>query len=73
MGALLRLSEIVARAADDDVLLEGQVFVEDVAQGEDLGLGLVVDQRQHVDRKARLHGRLGKETVEHHLGVGVAL
>ena len=73
VGALLRLSEIVARAADNDVLLEAQVFVEDVAQREDLGLGLVVDQGQHIDRKARLHGRLGEEAVEHDLGIGVAL
>ena len=42
-----------------------------MAQREDLRLGLVVHQGQHIDRKARLQGRLGKEAVQDHLGVGV--
>ena len=39
MGPLLGLAQIVAGAADDDLLLKGDVLVQDVAQGEDLGLG----------------------------------
>ena len=44
VGALLRLLEVVFRAPDDDLLLEGEVFVDDVAQGEDLRLALVLDK-----------------------------
>ena len=72
MGALLGLSKVELCAPDDDLLLERQVLVQDVAQGEDARLGLVVDQSQHVDGKARLHGGLGKEPVQDHLGIGVA-
>ena len=42
-------------------------------QGQNLGLGLVVDQRQHIDGKGGLKLGLGKETVEDHLGVGILL
>ena len=44
VGALLRLLEVVFRAPDDDLLLEGEVFVDDMAQGEDLRLALVLDK-----------------------------
>ena len=59
-------------APDDDLLLEGEILVQNVAQGEDLRLALVIHKGQHVDRKARLHGGLGKETVQDHLGIGVS-
>ena len=50
-----------------------EVLVQDVPQGEDLGLGLVVHQGQHVDGKGGLQLGLGKQAVQHHLGVGVPL
>ena len=73
MGALLGLTEIIAGAADDHVLLEREILVQDVPQGEDARLGLVIHEGQHVDGKARLHGGLGEEAVQDHLGIGVAL
>ena len=73
VGALLCLAEVKLRAPDDDLFLERQILVQDMAKGEDLRLGLVVDQGQHVDGKARLHGSLGEKAVEDHLGIGVAL
>ncbi len=73
MGPLLGLLQVVAGAADDDLLLEGQVLVDDVPQGEDLGLGLVLHQGQHIDGKGGLELGLGKQAVEHHLGIGVPL
>ena len=48
MSALLGLAQIVARAADDDVLLEGQVLVDNVAQGQYLRLTLIIHERQHI-------------------------
>ena len=42
-------------------------------QGEDLGLGLVLHQGQHVDGKGGLQLGLGKQAVQDHLGVGVPL
>ena len=73
MGPLLRLAQVELGAPEDDLLLEGQVFVQDMPQGADAGLGLVVDQRQHVDGEGDLELGLGKQPVEHHLGVGVLL
>ncbi|CAN4018586.1 Arc-like DNA binding domain-containing protein, partial [Dysosmobacter welbionis] len=48
-------------------------LVNDVAQGEDLGLRLVIHQGQHVDGKAGLQLGLGEQAVQHHLGIGVPL
>ena len=75
MGPLLGLAQIVAGAADDDLLLEGDVLVQDVAQGEDLGLGLAagLHQGQHIDGEGGLELGLCKQAVEHHLGIGVPL
>ena len=74
VGPLLGLLQVVPGAPDDDLLLEGDVLVQDVAQGEDLGLGLpFVHQGQHVDGEGGLELGLGEEPVEHHLGVGVPL
>mgnify|MGYP000391065508 CR=1 FL=1 len=69
------LRQIVAGAADDDLLLEGDVLVQDVAQGEDLGLGLAagLHQGQHIDGEGGLELGLCKQAVEHHLGIGVPL
>ena len=73
MGPLLGLLQVVSGAADDDLLLEGQVLVDDVPQGENFRLGLVLDQSQHIDGKGALQLGLGKQAVEHHLGIGVPL
>ena len=40
--------QVIAGAADDDLLLEGQILVDDVAQGEDLRLGLVLFTRASI-------------------------
>ena len=61
--ALARLFEVILRSARDELFLEGKILVDDVAQGQDFRLLLVVHKRQHIDGKARLHLRLGKETV----------
>ena len=71
MGPLLGLSQVVLGPADDDLLLEGDVLVQDVLQCQNLRLLLVVHQGQHDDGEIGLHGRLSEELVEHHLGVGV--
>ena len=61
--ALARFFEVILRSARDELFLEGKILVDDVAQGQDLRLLLVVHKRQHIDGKARLKLRLGKETV----------
>ena len=71
MRALERFLEVELRAAHDDLFLEGEVLVENVPQGQDLRLRLVIDQREHVHGERGLHLRLGEEPVEHDLGVGV--
>ena len=73
MRPLLRLSEVELRPADDKLLLEGEVFIEYMAQREYLRLGLVIDEGEHIDGKARLKRGLREEAVEHHLRVRVAL
>ena len=73
VGALLGLFQVVFRSAHDQLFLEGEVLVDDVAQVEYLRLGLVVYQRQHVYRKARLHLGLRQQAVEHDLRICVAL
>ena len=42
-----------------------------MTQGEDFRLRLVIDQRQHIDRKARLQRSLREQTVEHDLRIGI--
>ena len=73
VGALLRLFQVVPCPPDDDLLLELQILVDDVPQGEDLRLPLVLHQRQHVDGKRGLELGLGEQAVQHHLRIGVAL
>ena len=48
MGALLRLFQVIAGSADDNLLLEGEVLVQHMAQGKYLGLLLVIHKRQHI-------------------------
>ena len=63
VGPLLSLVQVEPRAADDNLLLEGQVLVEDVPQGQDLRLALVVHQGQHIDGEGGLQLGLGKQAV----------
>ncbi|MPN64634.1 hypothetical protein SDC9_212410 [bioreactor metagenome] len=63
MGPLLGLPQVEFRPADDDLLLKAQIFVQNVAQGQDLGLALVIHQGQHVDGEAVLQLGLGKQAV----------
>ena len=48
-----------------------EIFVDDLPQGENFRLLLVVHQRQHDDAEAGLQGRLLEQIVQHDLGVGV--
>ena len=73
MGPFQRLVQIITGPAEDDLLLEGDVLVQNVAQGENLRLRLVVHQRQHIDGKGGLELGLGKQTVQDHLRVCVLL
>ena len=63
MLALARLFEVILRSARDKLFLEGKILVDDVAQGQNFRLLLVVDERQHVDGEARLKLRLGEQAV----------
>ena len=63
MLALARLFEVILRSARDELFLEGKILVDDMAQGQNFRLLLVVDERQHVDGKARLKLRLGEQAV----------
>lgn len=69
MFALLRLAQVVLRAADDDLALEVDVVGEDLLDRHDLGHP--ARQRQHDDADGVLELGVGVEAVEHHLGVGV--
>ena len=60
---LARFFEVILRSARDELFLEGKILVDDVAQGQDLRLLLVVHKRQHIDGKARLKLRLGEQAV----------
>ena len=63
MLALARLFEVILRSARDELFLEGKILVDDMAQGQNFRLLLVVDERQHVDGEARLKLRLGEQAV----------
>ena len=73
VGPLLGLALFIAGAAGDDLLLEGEVLVQNIPQGENPGLSLVVHQGQHIDGKGGLQLGLGEQMVQHHLGVGIVL
>ena len=66
-----RLFEVELRPSGDDLLLESEILVEHMAQGQDLRLLLVVDQCEHRHAEGRLHLRLGKEAVQNDLRVCV--
>ena len=63
MLAVLRLFELILGAPGDDLLLERQIFVENVPQRQNTRLRLIIDQRQHRHAERGLHLRLGKQAV----------
>ena len=71
MCPLLRLFQVIPGAPGEDFFLMLQVLVDDLPQGKDLRLLLVVHQRQHDDTEAGLQSRLLEQIVQHDLGVGV--
>ena len=75
VGPLLGLAQVIFGAADDDLLLIGDILVQNVPQGQDAGLELAVHlhQGQHIDGEGGLKLGLGEQAVEHHLGVSVTL
>ena len=54
MGPFLGLALVEQGPAGDDLLLEGQILVQNVPQGQDSRLPLVVHQGQHVDGEGGL-------------------
>ena len=73
VSALLCLAQVIARAAEDDLLLIGQIFIQNLAQGEDLRLALVLHEGQHIDGERRLQLRLSEQAVQDDLRVCLAL
>ena len=73
VSPLLRLTQIISGTADYQVLLEGEILIEDMAERQNFRLRLVVDKRKHIDGKAGLQLRLCKEAIEHDLRIGIAL
>ena len=73
MFTLAGLLQIILGAAGDDLQLEGKILINNMPQGQDLRLLLIVHQRQHIDGEAGLHLGLSKEAIQHHLRVGIAL
>ena len=71
MGPFLGFSQVIFCPANDQLFLEGQIFVQNMAQGEDLRLCLVLYQGQHIDRERRLQRRLRIEPIQNNLLVGV--
>ena len=71
VSTLLGLAQIVLGSAGQDVHLVCQVFVQNLPQGQNLGLLLVVHQCQHDDAEIGLQGGLLKQIVQHHLTVGI--
>ncbi|MPN59891.1 hypothetical protein SDC9_207613 [bioreactor metagenome] len=54
VGALPGLVQVVTGTPDDDLLLKGDVFVQNLTQSKDARLGLVVHQSQHDHGKGGL-------------------
>ena len=71
MGPLLGLSQIIAGPAGEHLLLEGDILVQDLPQGEDFRLHLVVHQGQQDHAEGGLHLGLAEQAVQGDLGVGV--
>ena len=71
MRPLLGFFQVIPGAPGENLFLMLEIFVDDLPQGEDFRLLLVVHQRQHDDAEAGLQGRLLEQIVQHDLGVGV--
>jgi len=69
MGALLGLFQVILGTAADDLVLELDVLLDHLLQGQDLG-HLVVNG-QHDDTHGILQLGILVQLVQHHLGVGV--
>ena len=52
MGPFLGFSQVIFCPANDQLFLEGQIFVQNMAQGENTRLRLVIHQREHDNGKA---------------------
>ena len=73
MGALKSLPAVVARPSDYDLLLEGEILSQHLAEIQYLRLSLVIYEGEHYYGKRRLHLGLSEEPVQHDLRVSVAL
>ena len=73
MRSFLRLAKVKARPANDELLLEFEIFSQDVAQGKYFRLGLIVNKGEHIYRKRCLERRQRIEVIENHLRVCVLL
>ena len=71
MCPLLRLFQVIPGAPGEDFFLMLQVLVDDLPQGKNLRLLLVVHQRQHDNAEAGLQSRLLEQIVQHDLRIGV--
>ena len=71
VGALLRLFQLVLRAAQHDLALEADVFLQDLLQRQ--RARLPVDDREHDDAERHLHLRERIQVVQDDLRRSVAL
>jgi len=71
VGPVAGLAEIELGPAADDLAAMVDVVLEDRLEGQ--GLGLAVDEGQHVHVEGELHGRVLEEVVQHLVRVEVAL
>ena len=71
MRPLLGFFQVIPGAPGEDFFLMLQVLVDDLPQGENFRLLLVVHQRQHDNAEAGLQGRLLEQIVQHDLRIGV--
>ena len=71
MCPLLRLFQVIPGAPGEDFFLMLQVLVDDLPQGENFRLLLVIHQRQHDNAEAGLQSRLLEQIVQHDLRIGV--
>ena len=71
MRPLLGFFQVIPGAPGEDFFLMLQVLVDDLPQGENFRLLLVVHQRQHDNAEAGLQSRLLEQIVQHDLRIGV--
>ena len=71
MGPLLGFTQVIPGPAGQNIHLVGQILVDDLPQGQNFRLLLVIHQRQHDDAEAGLQGSLVEQVVQYNLGVGI--